>query len=121
MISAAVTSKWSKGSGGPSGDEAQNLVAAFSENQRAEVLETPIARQLTSGGGKPGQGYSAVRDGASVRRLTPVECMRLQGLPDDWFEGVTPCPDSRMYAGLGDAVSSPVGEWIGRRILGASA
>jgi hypothetical protein len=39
-----------------------NLVAAgVSENQRGEVLETPCSRQLTTGGGKPGQGYGAVR------------------------------------------------------------
>jgi site-specific DNA-cytosine methylase len=57
-----------------------------SENQRAEVLETPYARQLTSGGGKPGQGYPMMRQGASVRRLTPTECSRLQSVPDTWLE-----------------------------------
>lgn len=56
----------------------------LSENQRAEVRETPYARQLTSGGGKPGQGYPAVRTHGAVRRLTPTECERLQGLPDGW-------------------------------------
>jgi DNA (cytosine-5)-methyltransferase 1 len=94
------------------------LIAAFSENQRAEVLETPIARQLTSGGGKPGQGYAAVRDGTGVRRLTPRECERLQALPDDWTNHG---PDSRRYAALGDAVTSSVAEWIGRRIARAAA
>ena len=54
----------------------------LSENQRAEVLETPYARQLTTGGGKPGQGYPAARIGSTVRRLTPTECERLQGFPD---------------------------------------
>jgi DNA (cytosine-5)-methyltransferase 1 len=94
--------------------EGHDAIAAFSENQRAEVLETPIARQLTSGGGKPGQGYSAVRHGTGVRRLTPRECERLQALPDDW---TAHGPDSRRYAALGDAVTSSVAEWIGRRIL----
>lgn len=59
-------------------------ISALSENQRAEVLETPYARQLTSGGGKPGQGYPAARIGSQVRRLTPTECERLQGFPDGW-------------------------------------
>jgi DNA (cytosine-5)-methyltransferase 1 len=99
----------------PGSNSNGNLVAAFSENQRAELVETPIARQLTTGGGKPGQGYSAVREGASVRRLTPVECERLQGLPDDWTNPHGNAPDSRRYAALGDAVTSPVGEWIGHR------
>ncbi len=84
-----------------------------SENQRAEVLETPYARQLTSGGGKPGQGYPMVRRDESVRRLTPRECERLQGFPDDW---TAIGPDSRRYAALGDAVTVPVAEWIGRRL-----
>jgi DNA (cytosine-5)-methyltransferase 1 len=56
-----------------------------------------------------------------VRRLTPVECERLQGLPDDWTRVPDTAPDSRRYAGLGDAVTSPVGYWIGRRILKAAA
>lgn len=51
-----------------------------------------------------------------VRRLTPVECERLQGFPDGWTElGKT--ADSKRYAGLGDAVTVPVAEWIGRRML----
>lgn len=58
--------------------------------------------------------------GASVRRLTPVECERLQGFPDGWTD-ITwrgkPASDSRRYAALGDAVTVPVAEWIGRRLL----
>jgi DNA (cytosine-5)-methyltransferase 1 len=101
-VSAAITKKWSKGSGGPAG-----------------VLETPIARQLTGGGGKPGQGYPAVHEGMGVRRLTPVECERLQGLPDDWTRLDSKTPDSRRYSALGDAVTANVGEWIGCRLLAA--
>jgi site-specific DNA-cytosine methylase len=98
-----------------------NYVTAFAENQRGELLETPYSHQLTSGGGKPGQGYGAVRIDSGVRRLTPVECERLQGLPDDWTRVPDTAPDSRRYAGLGDAVTSNVGEWIGRRLLEVEA
>lgn len=52
-----------------------------------------------------------------VRRLTPVECERLQALPDNWTQHG---PDGRRYAALGDAVTSTVSEWIGRRILEAA-
>lgn len=74
------------------------------------------AHQLTSGGGKPGQGYPAIRDEMAVRRLTTVECSRLQGFPDDWFGEPNAQPDGPRYAGLGDAVTVNVAEWIGRRI-----
>jgi DNA (cytosine-5)-methyltransferase 1 len=49
-----------------------------------------------------------------VRRLTPTECERLQALPDGWTDFG---PDSRRYAALGDAVTSSVAEWIGRRLI----
>lgn len=50
-----------------------------------------------------------------------VECERLQGLPDDWTDPHGTAPDSRRYAGLGDAVTANVGEWIGRRLLKVAA
>jgi len=50
-----------------------------------------------------------------VRRLTPMECERLQGFPDGWTEGQS---DSVRYHQLGNAVAVPVAEWIVRRIAG---
>lgn len=44
-----------------------------------------------------------------VRRLTPVECERLQGFPDNWTEGQS---DSARYKQMGNAVAVPVVEWI---------
>jgi DNA (cytosine-5)-methyltransferase 1 len=70
------------------------------------------------GGGNDGVGRRHEDDpnlvtAAGVRRLTPRECERLQGLPDGWTL-LDPCtPDSRRYAALGDAVTVPVAEWIG--------
>jgi DNA (cytosine-5)-methyltransferase 1 len=58
-------------------------------------------------------------DQLGVRRLTPRECERLQGFPDDWtlipWNG-KPAPDSRRYAALGDAVTVNVSFWIGQRL-----
>lgn len=48
-----------------------------------------------------------------VRRLTPLECERLQGAPDGWTEGQS---DSARYRQLGNAVAVPVFEWVGRRL-----
>lgn len=61
----------------------------------------------------------AVQYGDVVRRLTPTECCRLQGFPDDWLGPPNEPPDSPRYAALGDAVTVPVAEWVGRRILEA--
>jgi DNA (cytosine-5)-methyltransferase 1 len=55
--------------------------------------------------------------GAAVRRLTPVECERLQGFPDGWTQLDDKTPDGPRYKALGNAVSVPVIEYIGRRIL----
>jgi DNA (cytosine-5)-methyltransferase 1 len=49
-----------------------------------------------------------------VRRLTPTECERLQGFPDGWTAGQA---DSHRYKQLGNAVSVPVAQWIGQRIM----
>ena len=46
---------------------------------------------------------------STVRRLTPVECERLQGFPDDWTAGQS---DSSRYKQMGNAVAVPVVEWV---------
>ncbi len=46
---------------------------------------------------------------SSVRRLTPVECERLQGFPDNWTEGQS---DSTRYKQMGNAVAVPVVDWL---------
>jgi DNA (cytosine-5)-methyltransferase 1 len=50
-----------------------------------------------------------------VRRLTPVECERLQGFPDNWTDGQA---DSNRYKQMGNAVAVPVVEWIIARMVG---
>jgi DNA (cytosine-5)-methyltransferase 1 len=58
-----------------------------------------------------------VAEHMSVRRLTPVECERLMGLPDGWTAppGVK-APDSKRYAACGDAIVTTVAFWIADRI-----
>lgn len=46
---------------------------------------------------------------SEVRRLTPLECERLQGFPDNWTEGQS---DTNRYKQMGNAVAVPVVEWI---------
>lgn len=60
-----------------------------------------------------------------VRKLTPVECERLQGFPDNWtripYKGksVEDCPDSPRYKAIGNSWAVPCVRWIGERINNA--
>ncbi len=69
-----------------------------------------------------GHGAPAVMINYAVRRLTPVECERLQGFPDNYtqieWKGKTKdkCPDAPRYKALGNSMPVPVMKWIGERI-----
>ena len=58
--------------------------------------------------------------GGQVRRLTPMECERLQGFPDRWtdipYRGKPHAPDSARYKALGNSMAVPVMRWIGEGI-----
>ncbi len=60
-----------------------------------------------------------VQSAMQVRRLTPVECARLQGFPDTYLD-ITyrgkPAADGPRYKALGNSMAVPVMAWIGRRI-----
>jgi len=76
-----------------------------------------LADTLNSGGNnggfrtEPGAHLTSTRQG--VRRLTPVECERLQAFPAGWTSGQS---DSERYRQLGNAVTVTVAEWIAGRI-----
>lgn len=57
------------------------------------------------------QDHGAVFDGITMRKLTPLECERLQGFPDGWTSGI---PETARYRCLGNAVMPPVIEYIAR-------
>ena len=64
----------------------------------------------------------AVSDGLQVRRLTPTECERLQGFPDNHTQipwrgkPAADCPDGPRYKAIGNSMAVPVMRWIGERI-----
>lgn len=70
-----------------------------------EISPTLMSRMGTGGNNVPLIG---------VRRLTPIECERLQGFPDNWTDEQS---DSQRYKQLGNAVAVPVAEWIAKRIF----
>jgi len=76
-----------------------------------EIMQTVIQRWGTGGGNVP-----AIQERdkpAVVRRLTPVECERLQGFPDNWTADQA---DSNRYKQMGNAVTVNVINWIGARL-----
>ena len=83
------------------------------ETYQKEVSPTLQARMGTGGNNVPLIG---------IRRLTPVECARLQGFPDDWnqygADGKV-IPDTHRYRQYGNAVTVNVAEWLGKRIVKA--
>lgn len=68
-----------------------------------DKINTLQARMGTGGNNMPMVATT------QVRRLTPLECERLQGFPDGWTEGQV---DTHRYKQMGNAVAVPVVEWI---------
>jgi DNA (cytosine-5)-methyltransferase 1 len=95
---------------------------AFTQRTRDGLANTETSEELAycldapkDGGLKKG----GVAHAGGVRRLTPKECCRLQGFPDDWLDGLG-LSDSAKYRMLGNAVAVPVAEWIANRIKAGS-
>lgn len=82
---------------------------------------------LTPNGGRGGLGVGAVAGSSTVRRLTPRECERLQGFPDDFTlipwrgKPASDCPDGPRYKALGNSMAVPCMAWIGQRIAAVEA
>jgi len=76
-------------------------------------------------GGSSGAGSLAVAIPDSVmavRKLTPLECERLQGFPDNWTQipwrnkPAENCPNGHRYKAMGNSMAVPVMGWIGKRL-----
>ena len=90
----------------PTGNVSHPLTAAYRSSEDGCGRGTPIINSTQM----------------AVRRLTPVECERLQGFPDNWsripWKGKTEeqCPDGPRYKACGNSMAVPVMRWIGERI-----
>ena len=97
-------------------------VGAFKPGQSASAhsigYEQEMAPTLEAGEG--GNNKPAVHVGMAVRRLTPKECERLQGFPDNYTKIADKTPDGPRYKALGNSWAVPVVRWIGERIARAT-
>ena len=117
---------------GTSNDQTLFEPYAFAASQRGELRTQSVSCQygdvagaLTARGDSSpcaDRGPSVVSDGYVVRRLTPRECERLQGMPDDHtlvpYRGkpAEECPDTPRYKAIGNSMAVNVMRWIGERI-----
>lgn len=136
-------------------DPQDNLAVAYQlrspgSRARAAAIETEVSGALLAAGAKAGAGTTeecVVLSIEGVRRLTPTECERLQGLPDGWTIPYGPSlldapawheldpeqraalavpwdPPTRLdtarRSGCGDAVDAAVSEWVMHRIKAAA-
>lgn len=87
-----------------------------------EITHTLKAEGFDASEDGTGRGQPITPEAAGVRRLTPRECERLQGFPDDYtlipWRGTpaTECPDGPRYKAIGNSKAVPVVRWIGRRL-----
>lgn len=105
----AQSGETGKGDGAP--------LVAFSEI--ADPVAANQARTYTREGSGNFRVSNVAHTASAVRRLTPRECERLQGFPDDWTlveHRGKPAADGPRYRALGNSMAVPVIRWIGRRI-----
>ena len=97
---------------------ATDPVICMADDNAKAAIDEDMCGSLKVGGGAP----SIARGRMVVRRLTPKECERLQGFPDDWtkvpYRGkpAEECPDGPRYKAIGNSFAVPVVRWIGERI-----
>mgnify|MGYP003144213191 CR=1 FL=1 len=95
---------------------------AFEPGKLARGLPQTLKEQSPTLRAKPGDNHPAVTTAQTVRRLTPVECERLQGFPDNHTQipwrgkPAEQCPDGSRYKALGNSMAVPVIRWLGQRI-----
>jgi DNA (cytosine-5)-methyltransferase 1 len=98
-------------------DHGGDVVVAFNSDQSAKASSWG-EREEQSPTLRAG-GQISLNQATAVRRLTPRECERLQGFPDDYtlipYRG-KPAADGPRYKALGNSMAVPVMAWIGRRI-----
>jgi DNA (cytosine-5)-methyltransferase 1 len=102
---------WNTPTRGEKGQEIAGTLDAKScaSNRGSQANETEFITPAIVSNGDAHSGFG-------VRRLTPIECERLQGFPDGYTFGQS---DSIRYKQLGNAVCVTVAEWIGKRIMEA--
>ena len=115
---------------GDDGDPAFTLQAAHSHAVAFQSSQSGVRigdTHATLDANNGSRRHNGIATASAVRRLTPRECERLQGFPDDWTlipyrnKPADQCPDGPRYKALGNSMAVPVMRWIGERIAAVEA
>ena len=97
----------------------ENAIAFQSSQSGIRIGQTHATLDANNGSRR----HNGVIEASGVRRLTPRECERLQGFPDDYTmipwrgKPAEECPDGPRYKAIGNSKAIPVVRWIGRRLM----
>lgn len=108
------------------GKSATDLVCSIDCRNFLEVVELNVMLQAKGSGGQSLNLNNVIRKNMVVRRLTPLECERLQGFPDGWTDiGAwtdskgklhKESSDSARYKAMGNSIALPPWKWVLKRL-----
>ena len=79
-------------------------------------VDENVSQTLQASDARLSNQVAGVIQQMQVRRLTPIECERLQGIPDNWTKITEKSADGPRYRMIGNSFAVPVVAWIGKRI-----
>ncbi|MFZ7136039.1 DNA cytosine methyltransferase [Avibacterium avium] len=100
----------------------ENVLFEVKGAEAVRLADKPLSPTLKARMGTGGNNVPCIANQFCVRKLTPKECERLQGFPDNWTKipyrnkPAEQCPDSPRYKAIGNSMAVPVMRWIGERL-----
>lgn len=113
-VAAITASSAGSGCGADDNDAQGGRLIVSTLDDHNVITHTLTSEGFDASEDGSGRGTPLVPTMTAVRRLTPLECERLQGLPDGW---TTPQADSPRYRQIGNSVAVPAVEWVVGRVV----